>query len=134
MPGDPQMILDHISFAVSDLASSREFYLRALAPLGIGVAAEGDGWVVLGREGVPQFGFGTSGTPTGPIHVAFAAANREQVRQFYRAALGAGGTDNGAPGLRERYHPNYYGAYVLGPDGLNIEAVCHKAEASEEAR
>ena len=122
------MILDHVGFNVSDLAPSKRFYGAALAPLGIGVAAEGDGWVMLGREGKPQFWFGSFGASPGPIHIAFAAANREQVRQFHAAALKAGGTDNGAPGLRTNYHPNYYGAFVIGQDGHNIEAVCHEAE------
>jgi len=99
LPGNV-MILDHIGFNVSDLAASKRFYDTALAPLGIGVAAEGDGWVMLGREGKPQFWFGSFGASPGPIHIAFAAANREQVRQFHAAALKAGGTDNGAPGLR----------------------------------
>jgi catechol 2,3-dioxygenase-like lactoylglutathione lyase family enzyme len=123
------MILDHISFNVSDLEASKAFYLRALEPLGIGVAAEGQGWVVFGREGHPQFGLGLHGTATGPIHVAFVAANRELVRQFHRAAIAAGGKDNGAPGVRVAYHPNYYGAYVIAPDGHNIEVVCHEPEA-----
>lgn len=123
-----RMILDHIGFNVSDLSASRRFYDEALAPLGIGVAAEGDGWVMLGREGKPQVWFGSFGPSPGPIHIAFAAANREQVRQFHAAALKAGAKDNGPPGLRPDYHPNYYGAFVIGPDGHNIEAVCHQAE------
>ena len=82
-----------------------------------------------GHKGVPEFGFGTAGVLTPPIHVAFAAANRESVRQFYRAALAAGGKDNGAPGLQEHYHPNYYAAYVIDLNGHNIEAVCHEPEA-----
>ena len=122
------MILDHIGLNVSDLAASKRFYEAALAPLGIGVAAEGDGWAMLGRDGKPQFWFGAFGASPGPIHIAFAAAKREQVRQFYAAALQAGGKDNGAPGLRPMYHPNYYGAFVLDADGHNIEAVCHAAE------
>lgn len=122
------MILDHIGFNVSDLEASKRFYEAALAPLGIGVAAAGDGWVMLGRDGKPQFWFGAFGASPGPIHIAFAAANREQVRRFHVAALQAGGRDNGAPGLRPEYHANYYGAFVIGPDGHNIEAVCHHAE------
>jgi catechol 2,3-dioxygenase-like lactoylglutathione lyase family enzyme len=84
---------------------------------------------MLGKEGKPQFWFGSFGPNPGRIHVAFAVINREQVRQFYAAALAAGGKDNGAPGVREQYHPNYYGAFVIGPDGHNIEAVCHQPEA-----
>jgi catechol 2,3-dioxygenase-like lactoylglutathione lyase family enzyme len=122
------MILDHIGLNVSDLAASKRFYEAALAPLGIGVAAEGDGWAMLGRDGKPQFWFGAFGASPGPIHIAFAAAKREQVRRFHAAALQAGGKDNGAPGLRPEYHANYYGAFIIGPDGHNIEAVCHHAE------
>ena len=123
------MILDHIGFNVSDLAISKAFYLQALAPLGIGIAVEGEGWVMFGRPGKPQFWIGSMGPSPGSIHLAFAADTREQVRRFYDAAIAAGGKDNGPPGLREHYHPNYYGAFVFGPDGHNIEAVCHKPEA-----
>lgn len=123
------MVLDHIGFNVSDFAKSKAFYLEALAPLGIAVVSEGDGWAMIGRNGKPQFWFGSFGKPPGSVHIAFAAQSREQVRRFYAAALAAGGKDNGPPGLREHYHPNYYGAFVIGPDGHNIEAVCHGAEA-----
>jgi len=123
------MIFDHIGFNVTDLDPCKAFFLKALAPLGIGIAAEGEGWAMLGRPGKPQFWIGSFGGSPGPIHIAFAAANRDQVRQFHQAALAAGGKDNGPPGLREHYHPNYYGAFVIGPDGHNIEAVCHHAEA-----
>ncbi|MEW5755278.1 MAG: VOC family protein [Pseudomonadota bacterium] len=123
------MILDHIGFNVSDFPKSKTFFVKALQPLGITVVMEGDGWAMLGRDGKPQFWFGAFGQSPGPIHIAFAADNRAQVRQFHAAALAAGGTDNGGPGLRTEYHPNYYGAFVIGPDGHNIEAVCHTAEA-----
>jgi catechol 2,3-dioxygenase-like lactoylglutathione lyase family enzyme len=123
------MILDHIGFNVSDFAASKNFFLNALKPLGIGIVSEGDGWAMMGRDGRPQFWLGSYGSSPGPIHIAFAANNREQVRQFHQAALAAGGTDNGAPGIRENYHPNYYGAFVIGPDGHNIEAVCHEPDA-----
>ena len=120
------MIFDHVGYNVADFARSKAFYLHALAPLGIGVAAGGDGWVMFGRPGKPQLWIGALGAaPTG-IHVAFAAADRAQVRGFHAAALAAGGRDNGAPGLRPHYHPNYYAAFVLDPDGHNIEAVCHE--------
>lgn len=122
------MTLDHIGFAVSDLSKSKSFFLKALLPLGIGVVVEGEGWAMLGKNGQPQFWFGAFGKTPGSIHVAFAAENREQVRQFHVAALAAGGIDNGTPGIREQYHPNYYGAFVIGPDGHNIEAVCHLPE------
>jgi catechol 2,3-dioxygenase-like lactoylglutathione lyase family enzyme len=122
------MILDHIGFNVSDFVAGRTFLVRAPAPLGINIVKEGDGWAMIGRSGRPQFWFGSSGPSPGPIHIAFAAANREQVRRFHVAALAAGGKDNGAPGIRQQYHPSYYGAFVIGPDGHNIEAVCHEPE------
>jgi catechol 2,3-dioxygenase-like lactoylglutathione lyase family enzyme len=122
------MTLDHIGFNVSDFPKTKQFLLRALQPLGIGIVMEGEGWAMIGKNGKPQFWFGSFGSSPGPIHIAFAAENREQVRRFYTAALAAGGKDNGAPGVRAQYHPNYYGAFVIGPDGHNIEAVCHEAE------
>src|SRR5690606_16655580 len=112
---------------------AKSFYSKALAPLGITVLMEfpaeqtGTGSPVcgLGREGKPAFWLQGGGTTTPPTHVAFAARNRAEVDAFYRAALEAGATDNGAPGLRPQYHPNYYGAFVRDPEGHNIEAVCH---------
>jgi len=123
------MVFDHIGFNVSNFDVTKEFLSKLLLPLGIVVTKEGEGWAMLGRPGEGQFWFGSFGAPPGPIHLAFAAKNREQVRQFYAAALAAGGKDNGAPGLRPHYHANYYGAFVIGPDGHNLEAVCHEAEA-----
>jgi catechol 2,3-dioxygenase-like lactoylglutathione lyase family enzyme len=122
------MILDHLGFAVGDFAKSKAFYVEALAPLGIEIVMQGEGWAMVGKEGKPQFWFGAYGTKPGPIHIAFAADNREQVKAFWRAAIAAGGKDNGAPGIRTEYHPNYYGAFVFDPDGHNVEAVCHKPE------
>lgn len=122
------MLLDHIGFAVADFPRSRAFYTAALAPLGIAVMKEGEGWAGLGRDGQMALWIGNFGTPPGRIHLAFAAADREQVRAFHAAALAAGGADNGAPGLRPQYHPDYYGAFVIDPDGHNIEAVCHASE------
>lgn len=121
------MIIDHIGFNVSDFAGARAFFVQALEPLGIGIVQEGEGWAMLGRPGDLEggFWFGAFGPPPGPVHVAFRAADRDQVRRFHAAALAAGGRDNGAPGLRPQYHPHYYGAFVIGPDGHNIEAVCH---------
>jgi catechol 2,3-dioxygenase-like lactoylglutathione lyase family enzyme len=86
---------------------------------------EGAGY---GRDGKPSFWIGTGGRTKGSLHIAFVAENRAQVHAFYKAAMEAGATDNGAPGLRPHYHPNYYGAFVLDPDGHNIEAVCHKPQ------
>lgn len=123
------MILDHIGFNVGDLAASRAFYEAALAPLRIAVASEGEGWAMLGRGERPQLWIGAFGPKPGPFHLAFAAENRAQVRAFHQAALAAGGRDNGGPGIRPRYHPNYYAAFVHDPDGHNVEAVCHAPEA-----
>ncbi|NKI93129.1 VOC family protein [Rhizobacter sp. SG703] len=123
------MIFDHIGFNVSDFATMRSFLTASLEPLGIGIVKEADGWAMIGRDGKGQFWFGSFGAPPGPIHLAFAAQDREQVRRFHAAALAAGAKDNGAPGLRPHYHPNYYGAFVIGPDGHNFEAVCHNPQA-----
>ncbi len=122
------MILDHIGFPVSDYAASKAFFATSLEPLRIALAMEHDGWAGFGRKGRPQFWFGTGDGPQKPMHIAFAAENRAQVRAFYEAALRAGGKDNGPPGIRELYHPDYYGAFVIGPDGHNVEAVCHNPE------
>ena len=117
--------LDHLGFNVSDFEGTRKFLVAALAPLGIRVVRGGEGWAMLGRGGRGQFWFGAFGPSPGPLHVAFSAETREQVRQFHAAALAAGGRDNGPPGLRAQYHPDYYAAFVIGPDGHNLEAVCH---------
>ena len=120
-----------MTIGVSDLARSREFYAQALVPLGfsqIGSWREGDVEIEFGLEEAPNFAI-SSAYPTGaPVHVAFATDRREQVDAFYAAAIAAGGRDNGPPGLRPVYSDGYYGAFVLDPDGHNIEAV-HHAEA-----
>jgi catechol 2,3-dioxygenase-like lactoylglutathione lyase family enzyme len=121
------MIIDHIGLAISDYEASKKFFSLALAPLGIELATEAHGWAGFGKDGKPAFWFGP-GDKQVPMHIAFRADSRAQVRAFYQAALDAGGRDNGAPGIREMYHPNYYGAFVLGPDGHNIEAVSHAPE------
>jgi catechol 2,3-dioxygenase-like lactoylglutathione lyase family enzyme len=123
------MVFDHIGFNVSDLPKTKAFLLAALEPLGLAVTQEAPGWALIGRRGEGEFWIGSFGSAPGPVHIAFSAKNREQVRQFHAAALAAGAKDNGAPGIREKYHPNYYGAYVIGPDGHNLEAVCHAPEA-----
>ena len=120
------MIIDHIGFAVSDFEKSKQFYAQSLAPLGIQLVMEVEGWAGFGKDNKPEFWFGPGGKVQPPMHIAFSADNREQVDQYYQAALAAGGKDNGAPGIRAIYHPNYYGAFVYDPDGHNIEAVCHK--------
>jgi len=125
-------MIDHTGLQVSDPAKSRQFYERALAPLGYSVLMEvppefTGGRVVLGYGVAPKADFWMAqGQPNEPrIHIAFRAENHQQVEAFYRAALAAGGKDNGPPGPRPQYHPGYYGAFVLDPDGHNIEAVCH---------
>ena len=123
------MIIDHIGLAVGDYPQSKAFFTQALAPLGIALVVEVEGWAGFGRGGKPEFWFGTHAQAQNPMHVAFAAESRAQVNAFYEAALEAGAKDNGPPGIREIYHPNYYGAFVIGPDGHNIEAVCHRPEA-----
>jgi len=122
------MIIDHIGLAVSDYDRSKQFFCRALAPLGIELIMEVHGWAGLGKAGKPEFWFGAGVQAHSPMHIAFIADNRDQVRAFHAAALAAGGTDNGPPGIREVYHSNYYGAFVIGPDGHNVEAVCHRPE------
>jgi catechol 2,3-dioxygenase-like lactoylglutathione lyase family enzyme len=124
-------MLDHITFAVADVARSKTFYDMALAPIGIGPIVSvlpeqtGDeGYLGYGSEGRVYFWVGSGEPLKGRLHVAFAAKDRAGVDAFHRAALAAGGIDNGAPGVRAHYHPDYYGAFVLDPDGHNIEAVC----------
>ncbi len=120
------MIIDHIGLGISDYARSLEFYRQALAPLGIELIVEIEGWAGLGRNGKAEFWFGPDDQIQRPMHIAFHADDRDAVDAFYQAALGAGGRDNGAPGIRAIYHPDYYGAFVLDPDGHNVEAVCHR--------
>src|SRR5437762_5795907 len=118
-------MLDHIGLSVSDMAKSKSFYQKALAPLGYEVVMDFGEAVGLGSPGKPDFWIG-AGKPGSGIHVCFAADDRSIVDAFYKAAMAAGGRDNGAPGLRTQYHPTYYGAFVFDPDGNNVEAVCHK--------
>jgi catechol 2,3-dioxygenase-like lactoylglutathione lyase family enzyme len=120
-------MFDHVGIGVSNLEASKAFFLQSLAPLGLGVAMKGPRAVGLGRGQKPSLWLSeTTATPV-PLHLAFAAENRQQVDAFYRAALAAGAKDHGPPGLRPHYHANYYAAFVVGPDGHNVEAVCHKA-------
>ena len=136
-------MLDHVGLVVSDYLKSKSFFEQALAPLGYKLMMEhGISGGGFGRDGKPDFWI-KQGAPPPPaslvdsevtgcggtsIHVAFSAGTRAMVEAFHRAALAAGGRDNGAPRLRAEYHPNYYGAFVLDPDGYNIEAVCHLAK------
>jgi catechol 2,3-dioxygenase-like lactoylglutathione lyase family enzyme len=138
-------MLDHVSLRVADQDRSKKFYAAALAPLGYTLAMESGSGAGFRKGFIPDFwvkqGMSTSvGTRADPaelsacggpaVHVAFACEDRKSVDAFHEAALAAGGRDNGAPGLRPSYHPNYYGAFVLDPDGYNVEAVCHKAEGA----
>jgi catechol 2,3-dioxygenase-like lactoylglutathione lyase family enzyme len=122
-------MFDHVKFGVSDYATSKAFFLKALEPLGVVVVSEG--MPAYGVELSPPDGksslclFQTEEKPA-HLHVAFRAETRQQVDAFYRAALEAGGKDHGAPGLRPNYHATYYAAFVMGPDGHNIEVVCHE--------
>jgi catechol 2,3-dioxygenase-like lactoylglutathione lyase family enzyme len=119
--------IDHVNIGVSDLEESKAFYERALAPLGIGVLMSGPWGHGFGRDGKPEFWI-SDRPPSGPVHVAFASPDRATVDAFHREAIAAGGRDNGAPGLRPQYHASYYGAFVLDPDGNNVEAVTHGPE------
>ncbi|MFL9823738.1 VOC family protein [Rhodoplanes sp. SY1] len=126
-------MIDHVGFPVADYAVSRAFYAAALAPLGYSLIMEfgpdetdmGHAAAGFGRDGKPDFWIGGEGGLTGVLHVALAAPDRVTVDAFHAAALAAGGRDNGGPGLRPHYHPSYYAAFVLDPDGHNIEVVCH---------
>ena len=125
-------MLDHIGFAVGNLKASRSFYEKALKPLGMKVLLEvtpemtgtDDSHLGFGVDR-PFFWFGTGKNRVTGVHMAFLAKSRKIVDEFYAAAIAAGGKDNGKPGVRPHYHENYYGAFVLDPDGNNIEAVCH---------
>ncbi len=127
-------MIDHFGFPVADYARSKAFYTKALAPLGYTIVMEvqrdqgGSLAAGFGADGKPDFWIGGEGGLNRRLHVAIAAKDRAAVDAFYSAALAAGGKDNGTPGLRPHYHPNYYGAFVLDPDGHNVEAVCHTAE------
>jgi catechol 2,3-dioxygenase-like lactoylglutathione lyase family enzyme len=126
-------MLDYVGFAVSDLERARKFYQQTLSPLGIMLIyditveqTDGEAYLGFGEDQRPYFWVGTGRRFGGNIHVAFLAETRDLVDRFHAAGLRAGGKDNGAPGLRPHYHKNYYGAFVLDPDGNNIEAVCHR--------
>jgi catechol 2,3-dioxygenase-like lactoylglutathione lyase family enzyme len=128
------LVLDHVKLHVSDFSRSRAFYEQSLAPLGYRVGLEPGpgavGFVNDHPDGRPAYDFFLSGneTPVSVLHLAFTARDRATVDAFHAAGLAAGGTDNGGPGLRPQYHQHYYGAFVLDPDGVNVEAVCHLPE------
>ena len=129
-------MLDHIGIAISDIRRSEAFYAIALAPLNIsklyeygpGKTDSGGTAIGFGNDMKPFFWIGDKERVGEGTHVAFTAPDRASVDAFYKAAIAAGGRDFGAPGLRPKYHPNYYGAFVLDPDGINVEAVCHLPE------
>lgn len=126
-------IIDHVSLPVADYPAAKAFYTRVLRPLGIELLMEppmgtGPAACGFGRDRKPDFWLGQARNQVSPIHLCFAARSRAEVDAFYREALAAGATDNGPPGLRPRYHPSYYGAFVRDADGHNIEAASHRPE------
>jgi len=122
-------VFDHIGIPVTDLAAAKEFFLRALSPLAVRVLVHDADAVGLGQGDKASLWLVPASAPAAPLHLAFVAQSRAQVDAFYRQALAAGGQDNGAPQLRPRYHASYYAAFVIGPDGHNVEVVCHRADA-----
>ena len=122
-------MFDHVVFGVSDYAASKAFFLKALAPIGMSVVSEGPLGIELSADGKSSLCLFPTDEKPAHLHLAFVAENRQQVEAFHRAALEAGGKDNGAPGLRPNYSGKYFAAFVIGPDGHNIEVVCHEAEA-----
>ena len=122
------MIIDHLGIAISDYARSKDFYAKCLAPLDVELIVEIEGWAGFGRGDKAELWFGPDGDAHKPMHIAFVAGDRASVDRFHQAGIAAGAKDNGAPGLRTLYHPHYYGAFLIDPDGHNIEAVCHQAE------
>jgi catechol 2,3-dioxygenase-like lactoylglutathione lyase family enzyme len=121
-------MFDHVVIGVSDYEASKAFFLKVLEPLGVAIAAENELGVELSAGDQVSFCLFQTMEKPAYLHLAFRAEKRQQVEDFYRAALEAGAGDNGAPGLRPQYHANYYAAFVIGPDGHNVEMVCH-AEA-----
>jgi len=119
-------MIDHLMIRVRDAKKSKAFYAEALAPLGYEVLMEFGDSFGLGAEKKPDLWIAPGKQE--PLHLAFSAKDRRSVDAFHRAAIGAGAKDNGKPGIRKDYHPNYYGAFVIDPDGNNLEAVCHKPQ------
>jgi catechol 2,3-dioxygenase-like lactoylglutathione lyase family enzyme len=121
-------MIDHIGFGASDYPASMAFFQAALAPLGYKVVMEGPpgAGAGLGPGHSPELWLHPTDKTPAPLHIALTVGTRAEVDAFYKAAMAAGGQDNGGPGLRPHYHPNYYAAFVIGPDGHNLEAVCHK--------
>ena len=121
-------MFDHVVFGASDYAASKAFFLKALEPIGMTVVSEGPLGIELSADGKSSLCLFQTAEKPAHLHLAFVAANRQQVEAFHRAALAAGGKDNGAHGLRPNYSGKYYAAFVIGPDGHNIEVVCHEPE------
>ena len=119
-------MIDHIGIPVSDVARSKQFFIAALAPLGYKVIMDLGEAVGMGAETPAPTSGSARAQPGSPSHIAFSASERGLVDAFYQAAIAAGGRDNGKPGIRAQYHPDYYGAFVFDPDGNNIEVVCRK--------
>ena len=122
-------MFDHVVFGVSDYATSKAFFLKALEPIGMAVVSEGALGIEMSADGKASLCLFQTEEKPAHLHLAFVAGNRQQVQAFHRAALEAGGKDNGVPGLRPDYSGKYYAAFVIGPDGHNIEVVCHEPEA-----
>lgn len=120
-------MIDHIGISVSDYEASKLFYQAVLEPLGFSLLMEIEGWAGFGAD-KPELWIAKNKALTPPVHIAFSSDQRSKVDTFYSKAIKAGATDNGAPGIRKIYHPNYYAAFVLDLDGNNIEAVCHSPE------
>lgn len=121
-------MIDHVKVGVSDVQKAKEYYTTALEPLGYSIHFEAEGMAYFAASAGLDFGVGATDSP-GSTHVGFTVADADAVRAFYEAAIAAGGVDNGAPGLRPEYGTGYYAAYVLDPDGNNIEAKCHEVSS-----
>ena len=122
-------MFDHVVFGVRDYAASKAFYLAAFAPIGMKLVSENALGVEMSADGEASLCLFQTDEKPAHLHLALRAQNRQQVDDFHRAALAAGGQDNGGPGLRPKYHANYYAAFVIDPDGHNVELVCHKPQA-----
>ncbi|BCL74364.1 glyoxalase [Jeongeupia sp. HS-3] len=132
-------MIDHVGITVSNFEQSKSFYSKALSPIGYVLMMEvpqsvsgGKDFAGFGAPPKPDFWIGGNAADIQPIHIAFSTQDRAQVQAFYDAAIAAGGRGNGAPGLRPHYHPHYYAAFVLDPDGHNVEVVCHAPASSDE--
>jgi catechol 2,3-dioxygenase-like lactoylglutathione lyase family enzyme len=124
-----RIVIDHLEITVSDLAASRAFYKQALAPLGFLILREGQGKVIFGAPGADDFAINAGAPASRGVHIAFASESKAAVDLFHSQALATGAKDNGAPGYRPKYHVGYYAAFVVDPDGNNVEAVLHERAA-----